>query len=151
MADADASYDFEDGLPRGVCGCGEWVGGLPDRSTLCGAGGADASEHRSPVTNDEGVVGDAGIYGAMLGKLPRSVHAHRDALTRHLSRMTRERHARYNGTFLVHGSDVLVESVSSTRMSVAPGELGVPMTVTLFNKGLCPVDGLVVEPLLALR
>jgi [protein-PII] uridylyltransferase len=43
--------------------------------------------------------GDAGIYGVMLGKLPRSVHAHRDALTRHLSRMTRERHARYNGTF----------------------------------------------------
>jgi [protein-PII] uridylyltransferase len=43
--------------------------------------------------------GDAAIYGAMLGKLPRSVHGHREALTRRLSRMTRERHARYNGTF----------------------------------------------------
>jgi [protein-PII] uridylyltransferase len=45
------------------------------------------------------LAGDAAVYGAMLSKLPRFVHGQRDALVRHLSRMTRERHARFNGTF----------------------------------------------------
>ncbi|HET9319977.1 MAG TPA: hypothetical protein VFO27_09380 [Bryobacteraceae bacterium] len=45
------------------------------------------------------LAGDAAVYGALLGKLPRFVHGQRDALVRHLSRMTRERHAKYNGTF----------------------------------------------------
>ena len=45
------------------------------------------------------LAGDAAVYGALLGKLPRFVHGQRDALVRHLSRMTRERHASFNGTF----------------------------------------------------
>jgi [protein-PII] uridylyltransferase len=45
------------------------------------------------------LAGDASVYGAMLAKFPRFVHGQRDALVRHLSRMTRERHARFNGTF----------------------------------------------------
>jgi [protein-PII] uridylyltransferase len=45
------------------------------------------------------LAGDAAVYGTMLAKLPRFVHGQRDALVRHLSRMTRERHARFNGTF----------------------------------------------------
>ena len=45
------------------------------------------------------LAGDAAIYGALLSKLPRFVHGQRDTLTRHLSQMTRERHAKFNGTF----------------------------------------------------
>jgi [protein-PII] uridylyltransferase len=45
------------------------------------------------------LAGDAAVYGALLSKLPRFVHGQRDALIRHLSQMTRERHAKYNGTF----------------------------------------------------
>ena len=45
------------------------------------------------------LAGDASIYGALLEKLPRFVHGQRDALVRHLSQMTRERHARFQGTF----------------------------------------------------
>ncbi len=45
------------------------------------------------------LAGDAAVYGALLDKLPRFVHGQRDALVRHLSQMTRERHARFNGTF----------------------------------------------------
>jgi [protein-PII] uridylyltransferase len=43
--------------------------------------------------------GDAAVYGALMARLPRFVHGQRDSLIRHLSRMTRERHAGYNGTF----------------------------------------------------
>ena len=45
------------------------------------------------------LAGDAVVYGALLAKLPRFVHGQRDTLVRHLSRMTRERHAGFNGTF----------------------------------------------------
>jgi len=45
------------------------------------------------------LTGDAGVYRSLVEKLPRFVHSQRDALTRHLSRMTRERHAQYNDTF----------------------------------------------------
>jgi [protein-PII] uridylyltransferase len=45
------------------------------------------------------LAGDAVVYGALLEKLPRFVHGQRDALVRHLSRMTRERHSSFNGTF----------------------------------------------------
>jgi [protein-PII] uridylyltransferase len=45
------------------------------------------------------LAGDAAIYSALLEKLPRFVHGQRDSLVRHLSRMTRERHARFQGTF----------------------------------------------------
>lgn len=45
------------------------------------------------------LAGDAALYGTLLEKLPRFVHGQRDALVRHLSQMTRERHARFNGTF----------------------------------------------------
>jgi [protein-PII] uridylyltransferase len=43
--------------------------------------------------------GDAAVYGALMERLPRFVHGQRDSLIRHLSRMTRERHADFNGTF----------------------------------------------------
>lgn len=45
------------------------------------------------------LAGDAAVYGALMEKLPRFVHGHRDVLVRHLSQMTRERHARFNGTY----------------------------------------------------
>ena len=45
------------------------------------------------------LAGDAAVYGTLLERLPRFVHGQRDALVRHLSQMTRERHARFNGTF----------------------------------------------------
>ncbi len=45
------------------------------------------------------LAGDAAVYGALLDRLPRFVHGQRDALIRHLSRMTRQRHASFNGTF----------------------------------------------------
>ena len=45
------------------------------------------------------LTGDAAVYGTLVEKLPRFVHSQRDGLIRHLSRMTRERHAQYNGTF----------------------------------------------------
>ncbi|PYT21929.1 MAG: hypothetical protein DMG58_31200 [Acidobacteria bacterium] len=45
------------------------------------------------------LAGDAVVYSALLGKLPRFVQGQRDALVRHLSRMTRERHAASNSTF----------------------------------------------------
>src|SRR5207245_428147 len=45
------------------------------------------------------LAGDRAVDGALLEKLPRFVHSQRDGLVRHLSQMTRERHARYNGTF----------------------------------------------------
>ena len=45
------------------------------------------------------LAGDAAVYGTLMEKLPRFVHGQRDALVRHLSHMTRERHTRYNGTF----------------------------------------------------
>jgi len=45
------------------------------------------------------LTGDAGVYRSLVEKLPRFIHGQRDSLTRHLSRMTRERHAQYNDTF----------------------------------------------------
>jgi [protein-PII] uridylyltransferase len=45
------------------------------------------------------LAGDAAVYGTLMEKLPRFVHGQRDALVRHLSHMTRERHTRFNGTF----------------------------------------------------
>lgn len=45
------------------------------------------------------LAGGAAVYAMLLERLPRFVHGQRDALVRHLSQMTRERHARFNGTF----------------------------------------------------
>ena len=45
------------------------------------------------------LTGEAVVYGTLVEKLPRFIHSQRDGLVRHLSQMTRERHARYNGTF----------------------------------------------------
>jgi len=45
------------------------------------------------------LAGDATVYGTLMEKLPRFVHGQRDALVRHLSHITRERHTRFNGTF----------------------------------------------------
>ena len=44
------------------------------------------------------LAGDPSLYSALIDKLPRFVHGQRDALVRHLSRMTRERHTRFGGT-----------------------------------------------------
>jgi [protein-PII] uridylyltransferase len=45
------------------------------------------------------LAGDDSVYGALAAELPRFVHAQRNALIRRLSQLTRERHARFNGTF----------------------------------------------------
>ncbi|HUJ22624.1 MAG TPA: hypothetical protein VLX58_13925 [Bryobacteraceae bacterium] len=45
------------------------------------------------------LTGGRPLYDALLEKLPRFVHSQRDSLVRHLSQMTRERHAQHNRTF----------------------------------------------------
>jgi [protein-PII] uridylyltransferase len=45
------------------------------------------------------LTGDRVLYAGLADKLPRFVHANRDALVRNLSRLTRERHAKYGDTF----------------------------------------------------
>ena len=45
------------------------------------------------------LAGDRALYAALAAKLPRFVHANRDALARNLARLTRERHAKYGDTF----------------------------------------------------
>ena len=44
------------------------------------------------------LAGDSGLYGKLVLALPRFFHARREDLTRHLSRLTRVRHARYSDT-----------------------------------------------------
>ncbi|HXK02311.1 MAG TPA: hypothetical protein VMS37_07900 [Verrucomicrobiae bacterium] len=44
------------------------------------------------------LTGDRGLYAAMADKLPRFVHANRDALVRNLAQLTRERHGKYAAT-----------------------------------------------------
>src|SRR3954447_7027696 len=43
--------------------------------------------------------GDRNLYAGLAAKLPRFVHANRDALVRNLSQLTRERHTKYADTF----------------------------------------------------
>ncbi len=45
------------------------------------------------------LTGDRVLYAGLADKLPRFVHANRDALVRNLARLTRERHAKYGDTF----------------------------------------------------
>src|SRR5258705_12858941 len=45
------------------------------------------------------LAGDRVLYAALAAKLPRFVHANRDALLRNLAALTRERHAKYASTF----------------------------------------------------
>jgi [protein-PII] uridylyltransferase len=45
------------------------------------------------------LTGDRALYAGLADRLPRFVHANRDALVRNLARLTRERHAKHGGTF----------------------------------------------------
>ena len=45
------------------------------------------------------LAGDRVLYAGLADRLPRFVHAHRDALVRNLSQLTRERHAKHGDTF----------------------------------------------------
>lgn len=43
--------------------------------------------------------GDRNLYATLAAKLPRFVHANRDALVRNLAQLTRERHSKFTDTF----------------------------------------------------
>src|SRR5450432_27686 len=45
------------------------------------------------------LTGDRALYAGLSGKLPRFIQANRDSLIRNLSKLTRERHSKYAGTF----------------------------------------------------
>src|SRR5205085_7598647 len=45
------------------------------------------------------LTGDRAIYAGLADKLPRFVQANRDSLIRNLSKLTRDRHSKYAGTF----------------------------------------------------
>ncbi|MBZ5621259.1 MAG: hypothetical protein LAQ69_21405 [Acidobacteriia bacterium] len=45
------------------------------------------------------LIGDRGLYADLARRLPRFIQANRDALIRNLAQLTRERHAKYAGTF----------------------------------------------------
>jgi len=45
------------------------------------------------------LIGDRSLYARLLERLPRFIHSQRDSLVRNLSRLTRERHEKFNSTF----------------------------------------------------
>ena len=45
------------------------------------------------------LTGDRGLYAKLLERLPRFIHGQRDSLVRNLSKLTRERHEKFNSTF----------------------------------------------------
>ncbi len=45
------------------------------------------------------LTGDRALYAALAEKLPRFLHANRDALVRNLARLTRDRHQKFGNTF----------------------------------------------------
>src|SRR5471030_541507 len=45
------------------------------------------------------LTGDRALYAGLAGKLPRFIQANRDSLIRNLSKLTRDRHSKYAGTF----------------------------------------------------
>src|ERR1041385_2300746 len=45
------------------------------------------------------LAGDRALYAKLLERLPRFIHGQRDSLVRNLSRLTRERHQKFNSTF----------------------------------------------------
>jgi [protein-PII] uridylyltransferase len=45
------------------------------------------------------LTGDRALYARLLERLPRFIHSQRDSLVRNLSRLTRERHEKFNSTF----------------------------------------------------
>src|SRR4051794_24622566 len=45
------------------------------------------------------LTGDRALYAGLADRLPRFVHANRDALVRNLAHLTRERHAKHGDTF----------------------------------------------------
>src|SRR6185436_10078222 len=45
------------------------------------------------------LTGDRTLYAGLADRLPRFIHANRDALVRNLAQLTRDRHAKYAGTF----------------------------------------------------
>jgi [protein-PII] uridylyltransferase len=45
------------------------------------------------------LTGDRALYAGLADRLPRFIHGNRDALVRNLAQLTRDRHAKYAGTF----------------------------------------------------
>jgi [protein-PII] uridylyltransferase len=45
------------------------------------------------------LTGDRTLYAGLADRLPRFIHANRDALVRNLANLTRDRHTKYTGTF----------------------------------------------------
>src|SRR5450759_2133351 len=45
------------------------------------------------------LTGDRTLYAGLADRLPRFIHANRDALVRNLAQLTRDRHTKYAGTF----------------------------------------------------
>jgi [protein-PII] uridylyltransferase len=45
------------------------------------------------------LTGDRALYAGLADRLPRFIHANRDALVRNLAQLTRDRHTKYAGTF----------------------------------------------------
>ena len=45
------------------------------------------------------LAGDRALYAGLADRLPRFIHANRDALIRNLAQLTRDRHTKYAGTF----------------------------------------------------
>ena len=50
--------------------------------------------------------GDRVLYAGLADRLPRFIHANRDALVRNLASLTRDRHTKYTGTFYHLGPNV---------------------------------------------
>jgi [protein-PII] uridylyltransferase len=65
------------------------------------------------------VSGDRNLFAKLSGRLPRFLHANRDALVRGLSRLTRERHAKYQNT-IYHREPNVKEAPGALRDNQLP-------------------------------
>ena len=57
------------------------------------------SELNVSLLDQRYLTGDRTLYAGLADRLPRFIHASRDALVRNLAQLTRDRHAKYAGTF----------------------------------------------------